>query len=381
MGAVTGFHRLSILAIAALLAAGCGANTPISAPSATITVGGPTAAPSPPATPLATVAVSAPSPGVICEPLTEDSWPPSADFSLRIPFGYENVFLDVTRVSSIARPDEFVEFEANEPYLEEPGRLVGGWHVSLFPESDDDEPDVSISLIAASAVVRISGGGPIQMDATIGTDSELGVPVFLFNVPDVRGSAVIDFKVEWADACYTYLAEGPAAFEMIRAAFAARCPSSHRGFAAYWTELGEPPPTAGGVSVVLSASSTLGLWSGYAVSAQGNVGYAHWDPESPNAVGEAGGTIRVGDGNPDLVFDSLSTEFYRRGDIVDWLEGGDFPKRDRIVFRATADPFPDGHLDLLLPNKPGRYVASLSYLWGSPCARGDGVGAVGVDIE
>ena len=81
------------------------------------------------------------------------------------------------------------------------------------------------------------------------------------------------------------------------------------------------------------------------------------------------------------MLESLSTEFFRRGDIVDWIDGGDWPSRERIAFRSTADPYADGHLDLLLPSDPGRYVASFSFQWATPCASGDGVGAVSIHVE
>lgn len=381
---MTSYHRFPILAIAAILIAGCGANTATSAPTASLAAGEPSAGPTSPAASQSNTFPAPPTrrPNAACEALDEESWRPSADFDVWTPLGGSYLGLDVTRMSSISNPDEIVQFDAGDPYLDDPIRIVGGWQISLVPEIDYDQVDeVQIALVAASAVLQVAGRDPIRMHGIVGMDPETDKAGFLFNVPDVRGSAVIDFAVEWSDACRTFRAERAWGFEMVRAAYAARCPTDHEGFAAHWAGLEEPPLSAGGVPVALFRSSTFGTWTPYAVSAQGNVGFAHWDPEAAFAVGSAGGMVRVGDGNPDLKLELLSTEFFRRRDVIEWIDGGDWPGRDLIVFRSTSDPYPDGHFELLLPADPGGYVASFYFQWETPCASGDGVGAVGVQVE
>jgi hypothetical protein len=377
MKAVTGLRRTRIFAIAALLAAGCGANPPSATPSATARTNDTAAPTSPVATPAPTVlAPTASDSG--CPTLTPDTWTPSADFRLETPIGGDFLGLDVTRVTSNRNPAESAEFEAREPYLEEPGRLVGKWEIGVRPDIDYDEPiDVPITLIAANAELRIGGRDPVPMGGRVAADGH----AFLFDMPNVNGSVVIEYNVEWSDACFVYRAEGAGAYEMVRAADAARCPTSHKSFATHWAELNQPPVRVAGVAVQLSRTSTSGKWTPYAVSAQGIVGYAQWDPAMATVVGPARGTVRVGDGNADLDLLFLATDFYRREDIVDYFDPEGRPGRTRVVFHSRAEPYADGHFELLLPPDPGHFVASFYFFYETPCASGDGVGAVAIDVE
>ena len=382
MRAVTGHSRLPILAIAAILIAGCGATAPSSGPTALTAPESLSAHTTPPpATPPATLPDPTPTTNSSCPGLQPDMGIPSADFDVWTPIGGFFLGLDVTRVSPNSDPGQAILLEGGKPYLDDPIRLVGGWQIGLDPGIDYDESgEVSITLLGAIATVHVDGRRPIRMNGVVGTLPKTKRPGFLFDVPDVK-AAVIDFTVEWSDTCFTYVAEKAWGVQMVRAAFADRCPSDQEEFTTHWAALEEPPIKAGGIPMPLYRSSTLGLWTQYAVSAQGNVGFAHWDPASDAAIGIAGGTVRVGDGNVDLRLASFSTEFFRRGDIVDWIKNDEWPGRELIVFRSTADPYPDGHFEILLPGYPGRYVASFYFQWESPCASGDGVAAVSINVE
>jgi hypothetical protein len=140
MSAVTGYHRLPILAIAALVAAGCGANPSTSAPTA-ITTGEPTsgatsAIPTVPATtPSPTFGAEAP-----CEVLgleiTPDFAPGAIDANLG-PMGH--IALSTERAVSVA-----------DPSIVWPGGYDYG----------DSLPDV----------IRLRGGGEIEMNLELGYD-------------------------------------------------------------------------------------------------------------------------------------------------------------------------------------------------------------------
>lgn len=369
MSAVTGFRRLSIIAIAALLAAGCGANTPTdgSTPSPAASI--PSAAPTPYATPIAVVTAQ---PTSRCAPLSE-AYEPNDDFEVASPLGGHYLAMDFTRVSSNDNPDEFVEFEAGAPYLDEPGRLVGGWQIGVYPGIDYEPVDEPIVLIAAEAVLRVPGRDGIPMEGSVAPDGKS----FLFDLPDAKGSVVIDFIAEFSDACFTYRAEGAGAFEMVRAAQAAGCPTGHKGFAEHWAALGDDQLQVGDVGVEIINHQISGLWTPYFVAAQGGSALGSWDSAAPSATGEVGGIIRVAPTHPDLRINALSATYHRRGAVLDARPGDDPPR----VFAATADPYPDGHLDLLVPSEPGRYVAALGVDWTSPCAYGGAFGGVSIDVE
>jgi hypothetical protein len=77
----------------------------------------------------------------------------------------------------------------------------------------------------------------------------------------------------------------------------------------------------------------------------------------------------------DLTPISLFAQFHRRAAVV--AHGA----LAASVFSSTADPYPDGRFDLLVPSNPGRYVASLHYVSETPCAHVGAVGAVSIDVE
>ena len=124
---MTGFHRLSIIAITVLLAAGCGANTPTDGSTAS-PVNTPSSAPTASGAPYATpITVVTAQPTSRCAPLSESTYQPNDDFNVASPLGGHYLAMDFTRVSSNDNPAEFVEFEAGAPYLDEPGRLGVDW--------------------------------------------------------------------------------------------------------------------------------------------------------------------------------------------------------------------------------------------------------------
>jgi hypothetical protein len=378
MRAVTGLRRFPIIAIAALLAAGCGATPPATSPPASLGAISPPPASTPPAaSPTATSPAPAASPDSDCPPWTEGVYTPSDEFEIGTPLGFHSLAFDFTRITSNADPAEFLESEAGKPYLGEPGRLVGNWEIAVHPGIDYEPVDVAITLGAARAVLRVDGREPHPMDGVLAPDGQS----FLFDLPNASGSGRIDVSVEFSDECFTYQAEGAWAFEMVTAAYAAQCPGSHKGVSAHWADMQEPPVAVGGVAMPLFRSTTIGKWTRYATFVDPVVGWAQWDPASGTVTGQAGTTLPVVMGDADLILESLRIEFYRRSSIREVLGGGSYSNRGDVLFRASADPYADGHFELLLPSKPGRYVASVYFTYETACLSGDGAGGVAIDVE
>jgi hypothetical protein len=383
---VTGFHRLPIIAMAALLAAGCGASpaSPSVAASTVAAASTPESSPAATAAPVPSTPADTSGPDPACESLGLAITPTFSPGAIDAYLGpkHQHIALSTERAASVSDPG--VVWPGGYDYgdgLPDVIYLRGGGEVAINLELDYDfEFDWPLQVTEISAVLRIPGEGRQTLTTRI-VESTDPAGTVIVTLPDLTARGTLTLEVEASDRCLTYASIGVGQVQIGRAALVDSCPTGHKGFAAHWVEAANPPITAGGAPLALSPSSTLGLWSTYAVSAQGNIGFAHWDPTSATASGAAGETPRVDDENADLTLESLGTDFYLRKDIVGYLEGGDWPGLDRVMFRSTADPYPDGHFELLLPSKPGRYVASFSFNYQAPCSYGDGVGVVAIDVE
>jgi hypothetical protein len=376
---VTGLQRFSIIAIAATLAAGCGSTPstpgPSALPSASTELSPSPAPTSAPGSPTELDPTPEASPDASCPAPDRNAPLPSPHFTVWTPVGGYFLSLAVTRVSSIDDSSQFVDVEVREPvYLDDPVRLVGGSTVGLDP---DDDMGSSITLVAARATLRTGGGERVAMEGAVGTVPKTGRPGFLFDVPDVTATSG-KFTAEWSDGCFVYRAERVWGLRMVLAAEAAGCPGGHKGYVRHWSDMGEPPVFVGDVGVELARIETVGFWVPYAVSSQGNTGLTSWSPSNSSASASPGSVIAVVPASDDLTPVSLFAQFYRRTAVERWLAGGEMPDD---VFSSAADPYPDRRFDLLVPRKPGRYVASLHYVSETPCAHVGAVGAVSIDVE
>jgi len=306
--------------------------------------------------------------------------PPDAEVELQweTVLGWLNMDLTVERTASLHIADEVWVGEEAEPSEYETLRIRGADDMLL--QVEHGETYGPVTLAQASAVLRTDDGGRERFAGEVleqpGPEGEL----VRFTIPDVGATGYLDIRLELVDGCFAYVAHGLQRVRVASTDFVATCPSDSEGFTAYWTELNTPPMRAGAVPVRLGAGSTMGRWTPYGVAADPVVGYLAWEPESAVASGLAGRTLRMEPGNAGLHLDALRVEFYRRGRLLDWQDGGRWPRDDDVVFRTVAKPFGDGHFDLLLPAAPGRYVASIGFNYDSRCASGYGAAALSVDV-
>ena len=377
---MTNYRRYSILAIAVLLAAGCGTTPPTAMPSASIAA--PTGAigsPAPTAaaiTPAPTFGAEAP-----CEALGLEITPtfiPGAIDAYLGPLD-SHIALSTERAVSVADPS--VVWPGGYDYgdgLPDLIGLRGGGEVAMHLELDYDfEFDWPVQVTAISAVLRIPGEGRRTLESRIAESPDPAGTMFV-TLPDMNARGTLTLEVEAADRCLAYTSRGVGQVQIARAALVDGCPTDTEGFVEHWESMGDPPIDVDGLGVALSPDEMIGLWTPGAFGSQGNSPLSHWDAAADSATGDPGGVVSLQPRNTDLRIESLSASFYRRGAVVDWLSGGGDPRQ---VFLATADPYPDGHLDLLVPSDPGRYVVGLVVRWETPCLRGGAVGAVGVDVE
>lgn len=379
--ALTGRAHLCVLAIAVLMVAGCGPSTPTTTPALSTQpdltasmepTSSPVVRPIPTPTSAATFG-----PDAHCDTLglaISSTFVPGAmdvylgTFDQYIPLATE-------RAASVDDPQQI--WPGGYDYgdgLPDVIRLRGGSDIILRPQLDYDFPfDWPLEINAARAVLRVPGEGRNELAAPITASDSVTL-----SIPDrdLRGTLRLEFEA--SDRCLRYTGSGVGQVQVVRAATVDACPVDHEGYAAHWATLADPPLMVGDVPVDLGRIETLGLWTEYAVSSQGNTGLTTWSPDSETTKGVAGGTVRSEPANPALRLPFLEAVFYRRKAVVDMQAGGDWPSP---VFRSTADPYADGHFELLVPSRAGRYVASLHVQWESACAYGGAAGAIGVDVE
>lgn len=267
--------------------------------------------------------------------------------------------------------------EPGEPRLDETGVLPGGhelrFRLGVGYESDVEWP---ITINAVTVTLRRDDGSQRELKTNLTTiDHE---QVIRIRIPDINAHGWLDARVELLDRCLSYVAVGSSLIHIVPGDVAAACSSDMDAITAHYSALQQPPLEAGGVSVGTHSGTLEGLWDAFAIAADGPA-FGFWDQELPPAIGQAGGAILVAEANPDLVLNRLEAFFYRRGDVVRWLDS-------RItdideVFRVTTEPAQDGSFDLALPHDPRRYVAILHFEWDSPCYRGQSRAVVAIDVE
>lgn len=362
------------LAIVAVLLAGCSVADPSASP----------ASPSP----LAPTPGSDGTPSVTSTPGPE----PSATFDRDCPtlgaaYVPPEVWLDVRQAGP-----EVVSFELNVT------RVVSGRDAAQVWERQPDpgRPD---------GVVRLVGGREHDVEVTIGgsvmpaveiiavdavlhqatrsvrvevrVDDRDGHRVIVLRAGNTDAIGELEIRLQWSDGCFEYEASERIRAEIASSGTIAGCPADDDAFLAYTTALRDDPLHVGGATAPLHLSSVIGLWSPNAVFADGHP-FDSWDRTVAATVGAPGATLPVLDQDANLRLDSLSTEFFRRRDVIEWQDSADPYRR---VFMSTAAPYPDGHFELLLPGSPARYVAVIGFNWDSPCMYGNGFSVLSIDVE
>jgi hypothetical protein len=256
-------------------------------------------------------------------------------------------------------------------------RIRAGSDVEVRLELDYDfDFDWPLQVAAVKAVLRVPGERRRPLDARIAGPDQPGT--VLLTIPDRNVDGALELEVEASDRCIVYTATGKGNVRIARGAMVDACPVDTDGAIRHWATLNEPPVQAEGIPVELSLTEFAFAWTPGAFGSQGNDGLSEFDPAASTAIGARGGTLSVAAANSDLQIRSISVQFFRRGAVLNWLDGGTRPSH---VFEASATPLGDGSLDVLLPSNEGRYAAAVSVQWESGCARGGAVGPIGIDVQ
>jgi hypothetical protein len=287
--------------------------------------------------------------------------------------------IDVIRAVSVRDPGLVWTAEAQPPAGIGSDPLLGGRDAEIDVWSEYyDESDEVVEMRAVRATFQPRDGTALTVEVKIVPHENSGRPIGMMIVPDVDGTGILSVEVEWSDRCYEYTATGAREFTILSLAITSVCPQDMDQLSAYLDELRTPATEFDGMPIELLFSSGFArYWPDLNFSVSGPV-LTSWDRQATGASGSSGTAVAIVPGDEDLRLREASVSFYRRGDVVDYLET--FDSIDPVV-RRDVNESEGGRLWVRLPGEPGRYVAMLAYHWRGPCANGGGVAVFSVDVE
>ena len=394
MSAVTGLRRLPILAIAALLAAGCGASplSPSSLPGSS-----PHAMASPSQTPPATVTPAAtepaetepaPSPSAAAEP-SEPGCPsaPHGDNPMVSLIDDRNLLwkpFDITRLNPVAAPE--IELTPPDPFAASwTDFLLGGGETRMeLNYQSGGWPDTPHTITRFRLTLETEREEPFKLPVRFETGKDGSTDVIV-DVPNITMRGRYDVKVEWHDTCFAY--EGRLSSPLIidRRGSIDGC-SEDRDTA--FEELGatfEPPIGVGPLDANLAPWQFNGKVTSLAVI-DPLPPYVGFNRDSPTFAAGPGTIVEVSNWSEAIAlwpYGRAEVEFYRRGELIRWIEGGwihgDEPEA-KVVFRSTLIEGTDA-FTFRLPDEPGRYAATAAFSYNAACSFGAAGFVVGIDVE
>ena len=387
--AVTGLRRFPIIAIAALLAAGCGANQVPSSTSPTDSALA-TANPSPSTTPThpgPTPTAPAPSQSPSIEPNepTCPSAPLRSDPDVFLVDSKDLFWLpmDITRLTPVADPG--IELTPPPSFgREDSGFIVGGGETRFALSYGSltwlETPHTITRLRMA---LQAEGHEPIRLAVQLQTGKDGSTSAFV-DVPNITWRGSLSVGIEWQDPCFAYEATTVSGVIIDPRATVAGCPDRIAPAFKALDEAFEPPMHVGSIDVELSPWAHLGK-----VTPLPSIDASHpiyrVRADMPVVIDAPGATVVVTYANELVDLDDGDLlGFYRRGPFLRWLEAGAIYSGDPppdVVFRSTLVGHADGTFSFVVPGEPGRYVAGLDFVYDSACSYGNAGAAFGIDVE
>jgi len=382
---VTGLRRFPIIAIAALLAAGCGATLRPGATSAPPS-GSAAPTPTPSSTPLpaptrawSTLApLTSPAPG--CTALADidlgrlevelSSLYPSGNggfggFSL----GHVNGRLQVTRVTELsgeaasAVPPPVTLGGAR-------GQMLGGREFVTYPSTFGDGSYGPQKMIKARVTLSLADASPIDLPTRFVPGNENFDQVAVA-VPDVSGRGEITLEFEWVDDCLRYEASRTIPVDVVPLAETAGCELDEQ---LYWDDLGallDRSISVGGMTPRTGSPFNESRYAPYVnIGIDAFIGYM-FDPKAPELSVASGTTVRIENLKPRRL------DLVGRIKVITWTRRSvstavkDYPPNGLVeVSTVRLEAQPDGSFELPVPDEPGRYVVAVSVDFESSCSTG-----------
>ena len=397
MSAVTGLHRLSIIAIAALLAAGCGASLQTDAPTSAATDAAATASPAaPPSAPARTAGpTSAPTPSSAPTAGPSEfrcrSYEAERDGSSFASVSARNGELWLwPEITSLVRADTGESLPLPPPPNDAwwAQFVIGGRDVRFqvgYGASYAWPLPREITLTSLEARLIPDEGPRIDLEARFEPHPDGAGTIAVVRLPDGAFRGTMKLTAEWRDECFVVSGHGSQYVIMDPPSAIEGCPDTRKAGFEGVEDLFEEPATVGPLQV------------GLVVRGQGKkVDLSVIDPlppyvgfraETPTTTASTGATIHVTIPNPDVIVHARVREkviAFRRAPLIRWIEGGwihgDEPEAE-IVFRSPLVDLGDGQFSFTAPTEPGRYAVEAVFDYDAQCSYGTIGFVVGVDVE
>jgi hypothetical protein len=388
---VTGYRRLTILAVAVLLAAGCGATSPslTARPSS-----GRPSQPVPSIGPSPTDQVVETLPPTDAPPTTPEpsegtcpTDPPTTQPAvwLSSPLAQGQPVVDITRMARVTDPATALPV----PDLEHPPSLVnfvGGRRAFLDLYYVDFQWPWGWNVTTLSAKLTIEGRAPVKLDVELATDSLGNVSGASVRIPDREGRGVLDVNVAWGDACFVYEGVVSSRVHVYAESSVAECPT---GRTAAFDELGiafQPPIVAGGVAADLVPWQFAGKVRDMAV-VDPLPPYVGFDAQTATLHVAAGASVTVASSNPAIELRPMEPPrviFFERAPLIRWLDDGWIHGNEPeapVVFGSKLVAREDGTFTFKAPPDPGRYAAEVTFYYDAACTVGTAGFVIGVDVQ
>jgi hypothetical protein len=388
MYAVTGYRRLTILAIAALLAPGCGASPDASDPSAGPATGpsqptspskGPMLAPSPSEASPGMTVVPAPTPADGCPSLDDvdlsrlevelgSVYPDGDGGIIGFSIGHVGGELQVTRIveqsgqrRSAVPPERKIRHDR--------GQLLGGREFVTFPSDSFEGSRNPQAMIEANVTLELDGAAPIDLPTRF-VPGNRNFDQVAVAVPDVNGRGSLRLAFIWADACFRYEASDTIPVDVVPLEQTSGC---DLGNETYWDQLHAVLHDSIKVGTTKPAVGSAFNESKFAPFVNPGIdafiGYM-FDADAPELGVVSGRTVRIENLKPRI-------ELAVRMKVVIWTRRSiaravtDYPPRATVeVSQGRLERLPDGSYELPVPEEPGRYVAALSVEFETACTVG-----------
>lgn len=284
----------------------------------------------------------------------------------------------VTSVVDRANPEITWSRDAGEPHVGDPGWLPGDTDlVTRIKVGRSSRERLPIEILSASGRLALDDGRSVDVHA-LPTTNAYGEPRLLVHIPDVAGTGILTIAAEWQHRCLRFAGTATTAVRIIRGDVVRACPVSTNGAMRYVSALLQPPPELAGVPLDVQPTGVARIWTRGAFSGQGDA-LGTWDRTAAGVFGPAGSTLTLRSANPDLGFRDSVTAYYRRAEVVDWMDGtGEQP---RPVERFAVVRIVDGGRALPMPEVQGRYVAVLGLGLESPCVTVTSYALISVDAR
>lgn len=387
MSAVTGFYRLPILAIAALLAAGCGANP---AGSASPAPGGsttPSATPTDVATspsPQPTTAAPSVSPQPTVEAPAQECPSTTSGYDLANLSGeaFVSFELEIESLAPIAGGEPSAIEAPREPGSPA-SFFVGGRETRLQPSYATNEPrDLVMSELRGRLVM--DDGSRHDLEVRLEAALE-GANVAVVRIPDIEGKGTIRISLAWRDSCYMVSARTSGRVIIERASSIAGCAVRGRAGFEELAKAFAPPIQVGPLAADLLPWHFTGKAAPLVVIDPSEP-YVGFDRETPTMTISPGASVTISSTNPRIELalrTGAEVTAYRRAPLIRWLEGGwiyGTEPRAEIVFRSPLVANDDGTFSFAVPTEPGRYGLEALFEYDAECSFGTAGFVVGIDV-